>query len=90
MLIVLPEQLTIRDISQTKQAWEAALRDESTMMIVDVASVERIDTSAMQLMLAFREAVLRKNKTFEWRSPSQAFLNSAATLGFTGLMGLSN
>jgi phospholipid transport system transporter-binding protein len=90
MLIILPEQLSIRDISRTKQEWEAVLGDESAEVIVDVASVERIDTSAMQLMMAFREAVLRKNKKFEWRSPSQAFFDSAATLGFTELLGLSN
>ena len=59
-------------------------------MILDVAKVERIDTSSLQLLYAFIQEAKINNVEVAWRSPSEAMTNSANLLGMEEALQLGN
>ena len=59
-------------------------------VILDVAKVERIDTSSLQLLYAFIQEAKINNVEVAWRSPSEAMTNSTNLLGMEEALQLGN
>jgi anti-anti-sigma regulatory factor len=56
----------------------------------DVSKLERIDGAALQLIYAYRKEALSQGHTFNWNSPSDAFLRSARLLGLSSAMNIED
>lgn len=56
---------------------------------LNAAKVESIDTSSLQLLLAFIQRVRDGGHGVNWQKPSEALLKTAALAGLTGDLGLA-
>ena len=48
---------------------------------IDASKVEQIDTSALQLLLNFHQALSNDGRNILWKEPSEQLLNTAKLLG---------
>lgn len=88
MVFTLPAITTIRDMAQFRQQLQALLKEEA--VVVDASRVDRIDTPAVQLLMAFLDEALRLQKKFSWQSESsEAFLSALTTLGLSEVLGVA-
>lgn len=55
---------------------------------VHAAGLERLDTAALQLLVAFYEVARERGLRFDWQSVSPALKSSAEALGLTEALGL--
>jgi anti-anti-sigma regulatory factor len=55
---------------------------------VHSSSVEQIDTSALQLLLSFHQALAKDNRKLSWPNPSEHLVATAKLLGIDNHIGL--
>ena len=84
----LPPQCTIRDASQL--LGNLLLHIERTSPVyIDAAQVERVDTAALQLLVAFLRDRKAEQRAVIWLDCSDAMIRAARTLGLAGALSLS-
>ncbi len=87
-VIALASHCTVKDAAALKaQLCERA--SDSADVIVDVAAIERIDTSAMQLLCAFARDRASRDQKVVWRGESQSWREALRLLGAGELLGLA-
>jgi len=59
-------------------------------VVLEGAEVTRVDTAALQVLGAFFQDARAQGISVSWQTPSDALKRSAALLGLTGLLGLSD
>jgi ABC-type transporter Mla MlaB component len=85
--VVLASTCAVKDAAALKQSLCQHLQTEAEVSI-DVSSVERIDTSTMQLLCAFvRDRAARQAKV-EWVGDSRALREAARLLGVEAMLAL--
>jgi ABC-type transporter Mla MlaB component len=85
--VVLPSSCAVKDAAALKQSLCRHLQAEADVSI-DVRSVERIDTSTMQLLCAFvRDRAERQTKV-AWLGDSRALREAARLLGVESMLAL--
>ncbi len=57
---------------------------------VDASQVEQIDTSALQLLISFHQALEKEGRTLSWHNPSEQTLSTAKLLGLDTHLGLNS
>lgn len=84
---VLPAVLTIAEIEGLHDTLQAMTSvDHPTL---DASEIERIDTAAIQQLLAFTKALHNTNTTITWDGCSDIFLASVEQLGLKDALGLN-
>ena len=76
----LPANLTISTAEALHEKLEPLLLKDSDIAIVG-KDVERVDTAGLQLVLAFKNALVKRNLGFTWKNYSDALFNAALQLG---------
>ncbi|PIE25537.1 MAG: hypothetical protein CSA60_00180 [Neptuniibacter caesariensis] len=84
----LPEEISIANITEWKTKF-VNFSMEPTPLLLNAERLERVDTAAMQLMLAFVNKARAEDKSITWDKPSSAFLNMAKQLGLTDALQLT-
>jgi anti-anti-sigma regulatory factor len=84
----LPSQCTIRDASQLLGQLMLRL-DHAAPVYIDAAQVERIDTAALQLLVAFLSDRRGRRRAVVWLDCSEAMERAARALGLTGALALT-
>ncbi len=80
--IHLESRLEIRDVAAVYALFLAAF-DRTGEIIVDVASLEAIDTAGMQLLLALRREAANRGVVVQFAGHSSALSESLAAVGLT-------
>lgn len=57
---------------------------------IDASQVEQIDTSALQLLYSFHQALNQDGKTLKWKSPSDQVVQTAKLLGLDEHLSITN
>ena len=84
----LPAQCTIRDAA--KLLGQLMLRIEhSAPVYIDAALVERVDTAALQLLVAFLNDRKSQQRAVVWLDCSDALMRAARSLGLAGALALA-
>jgi ABC-type transporter Mla MlaB component len=84
--IVLDTQIGISGIRNFKSLLEKILSRKQ--LTIDASKLEKIDTSALQLLAAFMLEADKRSIKVNWQSPSARFINSARLLGLVELLKL--
>ena len=85
--ILLASNCNVKDAAELKQSLCFNL-EHATPVALDVGSVERIDTSTLQLLCAFvRDRAVHQRKV-EWRGDTRVFREAARLLGVEALLDL--
>lgn len=82
----------IMDISQIKQWYDTTLPqldDVQNDVLIDVSSLQKIDTTGIQLLTAVVRYVENKGKKVIWSELSPAFINAATMLGLQNVLGMT-
>lgn len=85
----LPSQCTIREASQLLGQLMLRL-EHSAPVYIDAAKVERIDTAALQLLVAFLGERKARRLAVVWLECSDAMMRAAGALGLTAALALSS
>ena len=56
---------------------------------IDASKVEKIDTSALQLLLSFHQVLSQDGRNLSWLNPSEHTLDTAKLLGLDTQLGIS-
>jgi ABC-type transporter Mla MlaB component len=59
-------------------------------VLLDVSTVERADTAALQLLYAFIQEATANGVTVHWHEPTTALYDAASLLGLEAELGLPN
>lgn len=86
-MITLASDLSIASVNELKQLLADALREGGDVSL-DGEAVERVDTSAIQLLLAFKRELDTAHASLQWQSPSPQLLSGARLLGVDALLGI--
>lgn len=84
--VTLPPQCLLRDASHLKESLLPRLNDAA--VAIDAHQVERIDTAAMQVLLAFVRDRHSQQRVVEWLGLNETFVDSARLLGIDAMLGL--
>lgn len=79
-ILKLPEEISIANVTE----WKNKLVDftsEPGPYVLDGADLLRLDTAAIQLLVAFIHKLESQNKEMEWQNPSPALIKTAEQLG---------
>jgi len=57
---------------------------------IDASQVEQIDTSALQLLYSFHQALIQDGKHLKWKSPSDQVIQTAKLLGLDEHLAITN
>ncbi|WP_024850794.1 STAS domain-containing protein [Hydrogenovibrio kuenenii] len=87
--ITLPESLTIHQIEGHLGDLRMAFQADADTLNLEASSIEAIDTSGLQLLLALIKQAQSQNKTIQWITPSEQLTTSATKLGLTEKLMLS-
>ena len=87
-VIALASNCTVKDAAALKTSL-SALANEAADVTVDVAAVERIDTSTLQLLCAFARDRAARKQNVVWKGDSQSWLDAVRLLGLRELLGLA-
>ncbi len=80
-----PQQLNITMIESFKHSLQSAL-DQGGVCTVDASAVERIDSTGLQLLIAFEQAIQKQGGELKISDPSEVFQTTANTLGLNHLL----
>lgn len=80
-VIALPADFRLAELADVKAGLLDAL--EAPAVQLDGAGVERVDTAALQLLLAFRHAASAKGLPASWLGVSETMRDAAGVLGLT-------
>lgn len=81
----IPTALTIREAGPLCEQLLARLADCASPIRMDLSGVETIDTSGIQMLMAFQRSVERTGSVCEWADPSEAVSRIVELLGVTSL-----
>jgi phospholipid transport system transporter-binding protein len=84
--VLLPPQCLTRDAAQLKQQLLPHVND--TAVSIDTHQIERIDSAAMQVLLAFVRDRRSQQRAINWLGLNEVFVDSAQVLGLEQLLGL--
>jgi phospholipid transport system transporter-binding protein len=87
-VVVLASHCTVKDAAAMKLDLCALVHAEE--VIVDVSAVERIDTSAMQLLCAFARNCAKRNQKVTWKGESSSWREAVRLLGTGQLLGTAH
>ncbi len=88
--LVLENQEDVRNVQLLKQRLVPLLaKSRKKQLRIDAAAVERVDASALQLLVAFAQAVQAHKREIDWHAPSEAFLRAVAGLGLNDALGVA-
>jgi ABC-type transporter Mla MlaB component len=85
--VLLASNCNVKDAAELKQSLCFHV-EHDTPVALDVGSVERIDTSTMQLLCAFVRDRAARGRKVEWLGDARVFRESARLLGVEGLLDL--
>ena len=85
--LALPANCSIRDVAALKTSLLAMLETTDTV-VIDAQGVERIDTSSVQLLVAFARDRAAGSRALEWRGVDGAFGHALRVLGLEAAPGL--
>jgi ABC-type transporter Mla MlaB component len=85
--LVLASHCALKDAARLKLEL-CAMAHQSAELSVDVAAVERIDTSTMQLLCAFVRDRVARNQQVRFKGDSQSWREAVRLLGVAELLGL--
>ncbi|MEY3018608.1 MAG: hypothetical protein RL336_1743 [Pseudomonadota bacterium] len=83
---VLPAALTIAEVEGLHDALQAMISSDHPCL--DASEVERIDTAAIQQILAFSKALQNTNTSLAWHACSDVFIASVEQIGLKDALGL--
>lgn len=83
--IVLASQLDVANSLQLKKELGKVFRRKSPFEI-DGASVERVDTAGLQVLVAFRAEARNRDIDLVWAAASDTLRKSAKLLGLTNVL----
>lgn len=86
--VLLPSMCTLRDAAELKLLLLASVGSRELVRL-DAAAVERVDTAALQLLLAYVRDRQSRGAPIEWIGVSRPLEEAAARLGLTALLGLN-
>ena len=86
-VFVLSADCTVADSAALKAGLLGILR-EPTLITLDIASIQRIDTAGLQLIAAFIRERESLGLQVEWRGAAPAFTSAARLLGVAGALRL--
>jgi len=89
MEIKFQRQLGIQQVSDLKTELESAVSTGNGVLL-DASAVESVDAAGLQLLVAFVQHAGLKKCMFEWRSPSDAFVETAEIMGLSAALQLDN
>jgi len=78
---------TIIRAEELQAQMEMLLQSEHDVEI-DSSKIEQLDTSALQLLLSFHQALQQSDRQISWLTPSPQTIASAKLLGLDQLLGL--
>ncbi|WP_286239186.1 STAS domain-containing protein [Neptuniibacter halophilus] len=84
----LPEELSIANVTE----WKNKLIDlvnEPEPLLLEADQLARVDTAAMQLLLAFVRKASAANKSCQWQNPSTVLIETAEQLGLSQSLSLN-
>lgn len=85
MTLRLPEALTVREVSGTRQVWLTELgATPDTVVELDPTELEKIDTAGIQLLLALRRDCEDRGGQCKWTTASGLIQEQLAKLGLEG------
>lgn len=88
--VVLENQEDVRNVQQLKERLAVVLcKGRKKKVCLDVAAVERVDASALQLLTAFVLALRAQKRDVAWLAPSDAFVRSVNGLGLATVLGVA-
>jgi len=87
MEIKFQNQLGIQQVSDLKAELESAVSTGEGVLL-NASEVDNIDTAGLQLLVAFVQHAALKKCTFEWKSPSDAFIETAKLTGLSAALQL--
>lgn len=79
--VILPENLSIHHITENFSDLKQIVESENDDVIFDATAVESIDTSGLQMLLAFVEDLKARDVTFSWLNPTTQLKEAAANIG---------
>jgi len=85
--VTLAANCSLRDAVSLKN-FLGAVVETSDRVVLDAASVERVDTATMQLLCAFVRERAANNRSVAWHGVSTALSEAARLLGVQSLLGL--
>jgi len=88
-VIVLAANCSVKDAAALKTSL-CAVAKESAAVTLDVRTLERVDTSTMQLLCAFVRDRIGRNQPVAWKGDSQALQDAARLLGVRALLGFDD
>lgn len=83
----LPEEISIANIGEWKNKFVEFVTD-SEPLVLNAENLSRVDTSAIQLILALIKKAETENKQISWVNPSTVLINTAKQLGLEKELGL--
>lgn len=86
-IIDLETTLGITDAARFYQQLAAAL-EEKREVVLDASRVEMADTAALQMLVAFMQAMRDVGVAVRWKSPSEALRKTVRLLDLEGHLGL--
>lgn len=84
-MIVLASNCSVKDAAELKQSL-CLLLDQAAPVTFDVGSVERVDTSTMQVLCAFVRDRSAQQRRVAWLGDSSVVREAARLLGVEGMM----
>jgi anti-anti-sigma regulatory factor len=82
-------ELTIRDVVQTREHWRQALA-RATSLAIDASGLHKIDTAALQLLVALGATARSRGVECRIQQPSPAMREAVANLGLSAALGLDD
>lgn len=86
--IALASHCTVKDAADLRMQL-LQLLEEPVSVVIDAASVERVDTAVMQLLCAFVRDRAERNLGVDWRGAPAALRDAAQLLGVAPMLALS-
>lgn len=84
--INLGEVLDISTVSELKSKLVAVLENRGSV-VLEANEIEKADTSALQVLMAFVQDARVQKQNVKWYQPSQALIRSAGFIGLRELLG---
>lgn len=79
--VTLPENLTIHHITESFADLKQIIESENDDVVFDATAVDSIDTSGLQMLLAFVEDLTARDVAFSWLNPSALLKETAGNIG---------
>ena len=86
--VVLTSVEDITRVHELKALVLEALDSPFEVVTIDASSVERTDTAALQVLMAFVRDMRRNGRRVEWSGAGEGFLRAARLMGLCGVLGV--